>query len=210
MEMKEKILQGASDLFHRYGIRSVSMDDLARSLSVSKKTIYQYFRDKDEIVELAMKLHLQETTEDYVKVRNEAKDPVEQLTKMSHCMRRHFREINPSLLYDIQKFHQRAWQEFNRFKNEFIREQIEENLKKGIEMGFYRSGINVEVLSILRIEEVRLALDPEIYPIDKYDFRDTQIQMLDHFINGIVTPKGKELFDKYTNEQQQTENHRND
>ncbi len=204
MEIKDKILKGASDLFHRYGIRSVSMDDLARSLSVSKKTIYQYFRDKDEIVALATQMHTSETKEEYDEACKVAKDPVDELTRMSHCMRRHFKEVNPSLLYDIQKFYPSAWEHFNRFKDEYIRHRIESNLKRGVEQGYYRAEIDVEVLSLLRLEEVQLAFDPTRFPPDKFDFRETQMQMLDHFIHGIVTPEGKELFDKYTREQQST------
>lgn len=202
MEIKEKILQGASELFHRYGIRSVSMDDLARSLSVSKKTIYQYFRDKDEIVALATQLHITETRADYDEVFSQAKDPVEELTMMSNCMRRHFKDLNPSLLYDIQKFYPSAWDHFNRFKNDYIRNRIESNLKRGMEQGYYRPEINVAVLSLLRLEEVQMAFDPDRFPLGQFDFRETQMQLLDHFIHGIVTPEGKILFEKYNQEQQ--------
>jgi AcrR family transcriptional regulator len=206
MDIKDKILKGASDLFHRYGIRSVSMDDLARSLSVSKKTIYQYFTDKDEIVALATRLHTSEMKEEYDSSFERAKDPVDELTKMSHCMRKHFKDLNPSLLYDIQKFYPSAWEEFNRFKMDYIRNRIESNLRRGIELGYYRAEINVEVLSLLRLEEVQMAFDPTRFPLDKFDFRETQMQMLDHFIHGIVTQEGKALFDKYNEEQQQANN----
>ena len=203
MDIKEKILQGASDLFHQYGIRSVSMDDLARSLSVSKKTIYQYYADKDEIVALATQLHIDETRTEYNSVFANSKDPVDELTQMSNCMRKHFKDLNPSLLYDIQKFYPKAWERFNRFKMDYIRNQIESNLNRGIELGYYRSEINVQVLAVLRMEEVQLGFDPTKYPRDQFDFRETQMQMLDHFINGIVTEEGRKLYNKYNQEQQQ-------
>lgn len=203
MDIKEKILQGASDLFHQYGIRSVSMDDLARRLSVSKKTIYQYYTDKDEIVALATQLHIDETRIEYNSVFANSKDPVDELTQMSNCMRKHFKDLNPSLLYDIQKFYPKAWERFNRFKMDYIRNQIESNLNRGIELGYYRSEINVQVLALLRMEEVQLGFDPTKFPRDQFDFRETQMQMLDHFINGIVTEEGRKLYNKYNQEQQQ-------
>lgn len=203
MEMKEKILKGAGELFQRYGVRSVSMDDLARSLAISKKTIYQYYSDKDEIVALAMKQHIEQAKQEYDEVFDNAKDPVQELHQMSSCMRKNFKDLNPGLLYDIQKFHPKAWKHFSEFKLNYVRNQIESNLRRGIELGFYRKNINVNVMSMLRMGEVEMAFDPTIFPPGVYDFREIQMQLLDHFIHGIVTRKGLELFDKYTKEQQQ-------
>jgi AcrR family transcriptional regulator len=202
-ELKDKILKGASDLFHRYGVRSVSMDDLARSLSISKKTIYQYYTDKDEIVALAVQLHIAQAKQEYDEVFNTAENPVQELQRMSACMRKNFKDLNPGLLFDIQKFHPEAWKHFSEFKLSYIRNQIESNLKRGMEQGYYRKNLNIQVMSVLRLGEVEMAFDPTVFPPDTFDFRETQIQLLDHFIQGIVTDEGRQLFDKYNQEQQQ-------
>ena len=109
MNIEEKIIAGAGDLFHRYGIRSVSMDDIARHLSISKKTIYQYYKDKDEIVSLALKQHMDQQKTEYNEIFSKGANAIEELARVSQCMRKDFKDMNPSLLFDMQKYHPNAW-----------------------------------------------------------------------------------------------------
>ena len=100
---KEKLLRGADELFMKYGFRSVSMDDIARHLGVSKKTIYQYFADKDEVVESVAREHMQRQKEQFERIANESKNAVEEMVRISYCLKENMRNINPSVLFDMQK-----------------------------------------------------------------------------------------------------------
>lgn len=195
--MKDKILEGAHGLFVQYGVRSVSMDDVARELSVSKKTLYQYFTNKESLVTEAVKLHMEQERELFLSMEGKASNSIEEIFLMANCMREHVFKLNPSLLYDLRKYHADAWAIFEDFKKEFLNGQITRNLEKGVEEGYYREEINPRVLAILRIQNVEMVFDEQIFPQSEFDFVAVQMQVFDHFIQGILTDKGRELYKKY-------------
>ncbi|MEQ8926281.1 MAG: TetR/AcrR family transcriptional regulator [Fulvivirga sp.] len=197
MSIEEKIIEGAGELFQKYGIRSVSMDDIARHLSISKKTIYQYYKDKDEIVSLALKKHMEFEKSEYDQIFDKGSNAIEELAKVSKCMRKDFKEMNPSLLFDMQKYHPNAWSIWLNFKNEYIKNQVMENLKKGIAEGYYREDINPDVLARMRVELVQMGFNEDIFPSDLYKLSELQLLFFDHFVHGIVTEKGRELYENY-------------
>ncbi|MDX1628198.1 MAG: TetR/AcrR family transcriptional regulator [Fulvivirga sp.] len=198
-ETKKRIVNGASELFHKYGIRSVSMDDIARHLGISKKTIYQFFKDKDEVVTEALRAHMEMEKQEYDEIFDHSSNAVEELAMVSKCMRKDFKDMNPSLLFDMHKYHPAAWQIWLDFKNEFIKDHVVSNLKRGIEEGYYRKDIDPEVMAIFRVEQVQLAFDDSIFPPDNFNFTEVQMQFFNHFVHGIVTEKGYKLFQEYLN-----------
>ncbi len=194
LENKEKILRGAEDLFMKYGVRSISMDDIARHLGVSKKTLYQHFADKEYLVMMVSKSHLDRSTKRYDDLRITSSNSIEELARLSVCMKKDMEEINPALLYDIQKFHPKAWNIWLEYKNKFIRDSVIRNLKQGIEDGYIRAEVNSEILAAVRIELVQLAFNPDIFPKEKFSVPEVQAQIFDHFVFGVVTEKGRKLY----------------
>ncbi|HNP19307.1 MAG TPA: TetR/AcrR family transcriptional regulator [Fulvivirga sp.] len=197
MSIEGNIIAGAGELFHKYGIRSVSMDDIARHLSISKKTIYQYYKDKDEIVTLALKAHMDHEKLEYGEACKESANAIEELSRVSKCMRSDFKDMNPSLLFDMQKYHPNAWKLWMDFKNEYIKNHVVENLKRGIEEENFRKEIDPEAMAIFRVEQVQMAFDETIFPPDKFRLKELQLLLFDHFVHGIVTEKGKVLYEQY-------------
>lgn len=197
MEIKENILATAHELFHKYGVRSVSMDDIARELSISKKTIYQYFKDKNDLVSTVTNLHMEMEKEEIEEIARSSVNAIDELSKISVCLRKNMKEINPSLIFDLKKYHKSAWDIWTEFKNVFIKNNIVDNLNKGINEGFFREEIDVEVLAIHRVEQVQMTFDNNIYPKDKFILTELQLQLFDHFVYGIVTEKGRKLYKKY-------------
>ena len=195
--VKEKILNGAVELFMRYGVRSISMDDIARHLSVSKKTLYQYFEDKDELVTLASVSQIEISKKQYEDLTVSAKSAIDELAKISVCLRKDMTEMNPALLFDLQKYHPKAWAAWLSHKYNFIRESVVKNIKQGIEEGYYRADVNPDVMAAVRIEQIPLAFDPKIFPADKFNLAEVQLQMFDHFVYGLCTEKGKKEYQKY-------------
>lgn len=206
MENKEKIISAATQLFMRYGVRSVSMDDIAHNLSMSKKTLYQYFKDKDDIVTTAFRQHMDEEIAEYEAIHRDASDPIDEMTRVAQCMRKDFKDINPSLLFDIRKYHPRAWEIWVAFRNDHIYGTLTDSLKRGMEMGYFRKDIDVEVMARLRLEQVEMAFNTELFPPSQFELPHIQVQFFENFLRGILTRKGLELFDQYNelNEQQQS------
>lgn len=197
LEQKEKLLRGARELFMKYGLRSVSMDDIARQLSISKKTIYQYFEDKDDIVAAVAKAYMEEQRLQYDKIAIESKNAVEEMVEISVCLKENMRNTNPTVMYDMQKYHPKAWNEWHAFKQKFIRESIVRSLKRGMEQEHFRPELHIDIIATMRLEMVQIAFDQNMFPREQYNFPEVQAQLFEHFVHGILTDKGKKLYQKY-------------
>lgn len=197
---RDRILQGALELFLKYGIRSVSMDDIARHLSISKKTIYQYFIDKDEIVTQATLQYMNHTKGCIEELAKNSKNALDELMRIQNFMRKNMLELNTALLFDLKKYHSKAYQGWVQHKNNDIRESVVRNLKQGMEEGLFRNNLHPDILAMLRVESIQWLYDGNIPVTDKYRMIDIQVQMLDHFMYGLLTEKGRKLYEKYKQE----------
>ncbi|OJJ17573.1 hypothetical protein BKI52_27310 [marine bacterium AO1-C] len=197
-EVKDKILAAATSLFWRYGTRSVTMDEIAKEIAVSKKTIYQYFKDKNEIVCRVMECKHDKQMKEMRELESNADNAIEALLKVSDFMAETFAKVNPSLLLDTKKYHPEAW-ELHQTRRDQIIESIKGNLRWGIQDGLYRDELPLEYLAVLRIEQVELAFDAQKFSSDQYELVKVQLAFLDHFIRGLVTLKGFQLLETYKN-----------
>lgn len=197
MSAEEKILKGAEELFFKYGVRSVTMDDIARHLGMSKKTIYQSFKEKDEIVHKLMQGHIKEDECAFSEACHKAGNVVEEVFNMMRTITELFSRINPLLFYELQKYYPQSWKLIKDFKESFIQKMVEASLEKGKKDGHVRQDVNVRILSRLRMEEVELAFNPVVYPADKFSIVEVQLTLVEHFLYGICTLKGHKLINKY-------------
>jgi len=197
LDIKEKILKEAQSLFWKFGVKSVTMDDIAKHISMSKKTIYQYFEDKDEIVNEITKRHLESQEVALEKLKSESQDAVHEMVKISAHIKFSFENLNSHLLFELKKYHPTAYNTFHDHKQCTIIQSIVENLKKGVEQGYYRKEINIAVLAKLRLEQIEMAFDQNIYPASEFMIQDVHVQLFDHFLHGITTLKGHKLLNRY-------------
>jgi TetR/AcrR family transcriptional regulator, cholesterol catabolism regulator len=197
LDIKKKILMAAENLFMKYGVRSISMDDISRHLSVSKKTLYQHFADKEDIVSMACQAHLKSMSTKFLDFTSSSKNAIEELAKISKCLKHTMENTNPSLLFDLQKFHPKAWSVWLDHKNKFIRDSVVRNLRQGIEEGHYRPDLDVEIIAAMRLELVQLPFSDSVFPPSRFKMAEVQVQIFDHFVHGIVTEKGRKLYIKY-------------
>ncbi len=197
MEQKDIILKGTLELFMKYGIKSITMDDISRSLGVSKKTIYLYYEDKDILVCECVKSFTSFQKTVLLKITEVSKDAVNELISISEYMQSHVCNINPSLLYDIKKYHSKAWRLFLDYKRDFLEKSINNTLIKGISDGFFRSNIDTRIIARLRMETAEMAFNTEIFPLSEFETPKVQMEFFEHFIYGICTLKGHKLINKY-------------
>lgn len=201
-DTREQIINVAEQLFMQYGIRSVTMDDIAKTLTISKKTIYQHFKDKNEIVILATRSALEKDAAMMGNIKQHAQNSVEELVLFSRYYREHLLNVNPSILHDLQKYHPEGWSYFQQFKHQVFIESVEETLVNGIKEGYFRPEIVPKILARYRIEQTEMCFDNEIFPRNQFDFKTVQLQLFDLFVYGIVTVRGRELYEKYSNNNQ--------
>lgn len=202
MEPRERIMIKAEELFMQYGIRSVSMDDIVNSLGMSKKTLYQYYADKDELVDAVVDSHIREIQSDCIDCRKDAKDAVHEIFITMERIMEEFSNMNPMLLYDLEKFHFKAYQRFREHKDKFLALIIRQNIEWGIRDELYRPEISVDVLCKFRLESMMLPFNVSVFPPGKYNLASLSGIIIEHFVYGLATVKGHKLIQKY-NEQRQ-------
>lgn len=195
--MKQRILSATHDLIMKYGIRSVSMDDIAKHISISKKTIYQYYEHKDEVVHELMKIKLTEDEKELKEIEKTSDNVVEEVFNLMKHIGATIRKINQNVFYDLQKYHPKTWDLFMEFKENCILKMVEETLSRGIKQGLIRPDINIPILARMRMEQLEMGFNPIIFPPDKFKIVDVQLTMIDHFLYGICTLKGHKLINKY-------------
>jgi len=201
MEQRDRIQEKANEMFMRYGIRSVSMDDIAGHLGMSKKTLYQYFSDKDELVEAVMQDEVQRGQKDCQQCNEQSENAIQEIFFTMQCILEQFRHINPMVVYDLQKFHHTAYHKFLAYKNDFLLTVIRNNLERGIREGLYRNELNVDILSRFRLQSMMIGFDIEAFPPAKYSVVDVTRETLEHFLYGIVSLEGYKTILNYKNEQ---------
>ncbi|HWY34547.1 MAG TPA: TetR/AcrR family transcriptional regulator, partial [Nitrosopumilaceae archaeon] len=162
MDIKTKILFAARDLFFKFGTKRITMDEIAKHLGVSKKTIYQYFEDKNLIVDSLCEASMCENEVSFKELTERSKDPIHEMIEVAAHMTTVFSKINPVFFYDLQKFHLEAWKRFNEFKKGMVSTMLEKNLKEGIRLGYYRKDLNITLMAKYRILQTDIALTPDM------------------------------------------------
>jgi AcrR family transcriptional regulator len=195
----ERIIQGGEDLFLQAGIKSVTMDDIAKHLGMSKKTIYQFFKDKNELVTALVKKKLKEDEDQMIEFISRSTNVIEEMINMTKCSEEMFSRINPIVIHDMQKYHPDAWKVFQDFKSDVLVSTLEELLTKGIKQGYIRPEIDVKIVARMRVNTVELGFNTSIFPVAEFNTWKVQVQFLDHFNYGICTLKGYKLLNQYKN-----------
>jgi AcrR family transcriptional regulator len=199
MSQEERIIQGGEDLFLQAGIKSVTMDDIAKHLGMSKKTIYQFFSDKNDLVMALVKKKLKEDEDQINAMIESSANVIDEMLNMMKCSEEILSRINPIVFHDLQKYHPEAWNEFQRFKADVLVNKLEILLTKGIEQGFMRPDIDVRILAKMRVNQVEMGFNTNIFPVAQFNTWKVQMQLQEHFNYGICTIKGHQLLDQHQN-----------
>ena len=197
MVVEERIIEGAEELFLKGGIKSVTMDDIARYLGVSKKTLYLHFQDKNDLVIGLVKKKLKEDEDQMTDIISRSTNVIDEMINMMKCSEEIFSRINPIVIHDMQKYHPQAWKQFQNFKADVLVRTMEELLTKGIDQGYIRPDIDVKVMSIMRVHQLELGFNPSVFPIAEFNTWNVQQQFQEHFNYGVCTLKGFKLLDQY-------------
>ncbi len=207
MEVKERILSKATDLFMRYGIRSITMDEIAAQLGISKKTIYQFFTDKDDMVAAVIDREIAGSEIECVHFRDQSENAVhhvflamENLEEMLSC-------TNPLMLYDLEKHHPGAYKKLREYKYHFLYRILIDNLQAGIREELYRPDIQLDIVAKCRMESAFLVFNQDVFPHNRYKITEVNFELAMLFLHGVTTVKGKKLIEKYTTERNKKSSH---
>jgi TetR/AcrR family transcriptional regulator, cholesterol catabolism regulator len=193
---KEKIIKAATALFFKYGIRSVSMDDLAKELGMSKKTIYVHFKDKDELLKAAMLAHDEAEKEILKSFQQEATNAIDEMLRIAQYVERMLKQVSPTMLYDMQKYHREAWELMNKMHNEDIYKEILMNIERGIKEDLYRKDFNIDIVSKIYVNTAANCANSDLFPPNQYNMNDIVQTNIMYHLRGIVTHKGLALLEQ--------------
>lgn len=196
-DTKQRIQKAAHDLVMQYSIRSVSMDDIAASLGMSKKTIYQYFKDKDELVESVVDSVIDTNQCICNDDREKAENAVHEIFLVMDMMVEMFKTMNPSILFDMQKYHPAAYGKFLKHRNEYLYNMCKQNIERGISEELFRPEINVDIMARYRVETMLTAFNPEFQRSVKQSLLVIEEEIIIHYLFGLVTMKGYKMVLKY-------------
>ncbi|MBP1674206.1 MAG: TetR family transcriptional regulator [Bacteroidetes bacterium] len=197
MDNRQKITEEAALMFRTYGIRAVTMDMLAAKLGMSKRTIYEVFRDKDEILKGVIKWMTQKQREVITKYFNESDNVVEAIFKMLDLMADHFQKMSPAFQMDMKRYHRIILDNPDEMQDLPYYSNNSEILSRGIKEGVFRDDINVEITNKCMLEVVRMSNDKDVFPPDDFTNKDIIRNFYLNYLRGISTPKGLDLIDFY-------------
>lgn len=191
-EKQFEIVEKSAQVFLKFGIRAVTMDDLSRELGMSKKTIYKYFSDKDELIKTIIAFKTQRDREICAIATHQADNAIDEMIRISEFVSEMLQDVHSSVFFDLQKYHRDAWQLMEDHKNTFVRSQIKGNIERGINEGIYRANADSDILSKVYVATMSALFDGHTFPPNEYKFNRVFNQIIRFQIRGLASSEGLE------------------
>lgn len=195
------LLDSAKELFLKYGIKSVSMDDIARLLGISKKTIYSHVENKSELVIESIKAFVKEEEDCIEEITKNSENAIQEITAIAAYVLKSLRKMKPTLLYDLKKYYAAAFQFIQKEHFAQIEKTISNNIKRGITEGFYREDLDPEIQTKMYIGLSQMLVDEDYFPTSQFEKPYLYTQMMKYHLNGILNSKGRSELKKYFNKE---------
>jgi len=201
--MKEKILVKATDMFLNYGFKSVTMDDIANKMGISKKTIYAHYENKTSLVDDSTMYMFDIISNGIDHICALQKNPIEELYEIKRFVMMHLKDEKSSPQYQLQKYYPKVHDVLRHKQYEVMQDCVLENLKKGIDLGIYRKNLNIEFVSRICFSGVNSIKDQQFFPLEQFPVSTLMDDYLEYHLRGIVTPEGRKVLNKIINSNQE-------
>ncbi len=166
------------------------MDDIARELGISKKTLYQFVKDKNDLVNKAMDFQIGVDKQKMADIKGKKLDAVSELLEIADFVSQTLKSIGTSAIFDIQKYYPEVWRTHFEYRRSFVSEAIAENIAKGIKEGHYRKNMPADVIAKFFVVKLENLFDDRIFPPDQYVLADVYLEYIRYHLMGIASPKG--------------------
>ena len=197
--MKEKILDKATELFLDLGFKSVTMDDLANEMGISKKTIYSHFKNKTKLVEATTSNLFITISTGIEQIRALHKNPIEELYEIKKLVMVHLKNEKSSPQHQLQKYYPKIYDTMHSGQFKLMQECIEDNLQKGLAQGIYRDNLKIDFISRIYFSGVTSIKNQKLFPVHNFSVAPLMDEYLEYHLRGIVTPKGRNTLNSIIN-----------
>jgi len=191
MNYKEEILKKTFDLIMKYGIKSVSMDDISKSIGISKKTIYQYFENKRALISEVIDDHIKEDEQIISNIVSESQNAIDEIIEIARHILTFLKGMSPSMIYDTQKYYPRLWEKVESQHFDFIKNIIKSNIERGQKEGLYNEDLNSDIISKIYVKQSLAIADEETFPSSEYERSELYKTLITYHIRGLMTTKGR-------------------
>lgn len=195
-EQQEKWLKRTEELFLRFGIKATSMDDVARELGISKKTLYQFVENKNDLVMKMVALYIHQEKEQSACWARDAPNAIEEMLSVLKQIQFDAHRMRANVLFDMQKYHHGAWLLIRDHHREFLHQTIFQNLERGAQEGIYRQQFNAHLLARIFVTSSFSITDENWFPRPPYELGPVFREFLLHFLYGIVSEKGRQILEE--------------
>ncbi len=202
----KNILERTTTLYFKYGIKSVTMDDVARELGISKKTLYQHVKDKGDLVEKVVDIDLAMMTEQFTRIFNSKKNAIEQVLDVNKLINTEIKEVNHSVEFDLRKYYPKVFAKVKKARRQFSLEMNADNIREGIKQGLYRSDIDPDIIAKLYYLKLEALIDTDLFTIEEFTSRAVFHQDFLYHIRGIASEKGLKILEEKLKEIKQKNN----
>lgn len=196
-----KTLDKVENLFLKYGFKSLTMNDISRELGISKKTLYQYVENKNDLINKVIQFHIIQEKEMVQAAKEEARDALHEMLLVSKNIKQSIKKVNSNLIFDLQKYYRESWEMIDNYRKDYVFKTIKDNIAQGIEEGVYRKEINPDTIAKMYIGMMHLIFDEQYFPGGEYNLAKVYTEAIHYHINGIASPKGLKLLENYYQEQ---------
>lgn len=200
--MREKIIHKASDLFLTLGFKSVTMDDIASEMGISKKTIYVHFNNKTKLVEAVTFTLFENICDGIDCICEKANNPIEELYDIKMFVMHHLKNEKASPQYQLKKYYPPIHDQLKQKQFHKMQDSVSESVQKGIDTGVFRPNIDVDFISRLYFNGMTGIKDEAIFPRDKFNMEYLMENFLEYHLRAIVTEKGFEILNQFITKNQ--------
>jgi AcrR family transcriptional regulator len=198
--MREEIVKESITLFLKYGFKSVTMDEIAQHMRISKKTIYNHFPNKEQLVEESAIAHFEFIIDRIKTISNQAKDPIIELYQLKKEATQHLSNEKNSPQYQLQKFYPKIYVGLKKREFRELGKFFSNSIRKGINTGLFRPDLDVDFVTRIFFNGIRGISDIELFPIENYKIDHLMIVFSEYHLRAISTSVGIEKLEKYKQE----------
>ncbi len=203
--LDSRIIENAAELYNKVGIKSISMDDVARELGISKKTLYQHISDKKDLVRKVCNYEMMKKRKAFMQISERSHNAVEEIIEVNKLILHLIKDYSPTKFYDLKKYYPDIYKQIRQEQRENMFRAMVANLRKGKEEGLFRENLDEVVIAKLYISRVEYPLESDLLTAEEFTSPRFIIQSFIYHIHGIANEKGLKLVEAYMNQIRQND-----